>query len=130
MLGRSLQEMPFHYDQKLSLPDGGPFRLMEWKVENQDDRGFWCQCAPGQIIATLETEAAEFEVICLFQAAITKLFVKEGDEVTQNTFFLQWVADGENLPRSGKDFEVRPKQESEQEHGERRLTRPESKDEP
>ena len=106
--------MPFYYDQKLSLPDDGPFRLREWKIENQDDRGFWCQCAPEQIIATLDTGTKMFEVICLFQAAVSKLFVKEGDEITQNTFFLQWVADGENLPRSGREFEVRVKQESEQ----------------
>ncbi len=119
--------MPFHYDQKLSLPDGGPFRLKEWKIENQDDRGFWCQCAPGQTIATLETDTEEFEVICLFRASITKLFVMEGDEITQTTFFLQWVADGENLPRSGRDFELRPKQQSEQGGGGQPATRPESK---
>jgi pyruvate/2-oxoglutarate dehydrogenase complex dihydrolipoamide acyltransferase (E2) component len=118
--------MPFHHDQKLSLPASGTFRLKEWRIENEDDRELWWHCSPGQVIATLESDSTEFDVVCLFEASITKQFVMEGDEVTQDTFFLQWVADGENLPYSGRDFEVRQKQPSEQGAAPNRLTRSET----
>ena len=98
--------MPFHYDQQLKLPEGKRFLLKRWLVQSEDDRGFWCRCAPGDRIALLESEGQEYQLTILFRGAITRLFVAEHDEITGDSFVLQWVADGEDLPKGGRDFEV------------------------
>ena len=98
--------MPFHYDQQLKLPEGKRFVLKRWLVQNEDDRGFWCRCAPGDRVALLESDGQEYQVTILFRGAITRLFVAEHDEISGESFVLQWVADGEDLPKGGRDFEV------------------------
>jgi len=98
--------MPFHCDQTLSLPEGKRFTLKRWLIQNEDERGFWCRCAPNDRIAILESERREYQVIILFRGAISRLFVAGGEEITSDTFVLQWVADGEDLPKRGRDFEV------------------------
>jgi hypothetical protein len=98
--------MGFHYDQQLKLPAGKRFVLKRWLVENESERGFWYPCEPGRHIAILESEGREFHVTILFRGALTRLWVAEGDEITSESFVLQWVADAEDLPKAGRDFEV------------------------